>query len=57
MGREREEDWNKAKATMTALALRSIGRNDYAVIDDGHRVGRIRYAGERTNEVSLLTTA
>jgi hypothetical protein len=42
---------------MTALALRSIGSNDYAVIDDGHRVGRIRYAGERTNEVSLLTNA
>jgi hypothetical protein len=42
---------------MTAtFALRSIAIKDYALID-GHRVGRIRYAGERTNEVSLLTTA
>ena len=32
---------------MTSLALRSIGRNDYAVIDEGHPVGRIRYAAER----------
>jgi hypothetical protein len=35
---------------MTALALRSIGSNDYAVLDDGHPVGRIRHAAERTNE-------
>jgi hypothetical protein len=28
---------------MTTLALRTIGIKDYAVIDDGHRVGRIRY--------------
>ena len=34
---------------MTEIALRSIGRNDYAVIDNGHPVGRIRYAAERTN--------
>jgi len=32
---------------MTALALRSIGSNDYAVIDDGYPVGRIRLAAER----------
>ena len=29
---------------MTALALRPIGSNDYAVIEDGHPVGRIRLA-------------
>ena len=32
---------------MTALALRSIGSNDFAVIDDGYPVGRIRLAAER----------
>jgi hypothetical protein len=36
---------------VTNLALRSIGRSDYAVIDDGHPVGCIRYAAERTNEI------
>ena len=36
---------------MTTLALRTIGIKDYAVIDDAHRVGRIRYAAERTNEI------
>jgi hypothetical protein len=36
---------------VTNLALRPIGRNDYAVIDDGHPVGRIRYAAERANKV------
>ena len=36
---------------MTALALRSIGSNDFAVIDDGDRVGRIRLAAERRGEV------
>jgi hypothetical protein len=36
---------------MTTLALRSIGSNDYAVIDDGDRVGRIRLAAERRGEV------
>jgi len=36
---------------MTALALRSIGTNDYAVIDDGNPVGRIRLAAERQGEV------
>jgi hypothetical protein len=35
---------------MPALALRPIGSNDYAEIDDGNTVGRIRYAAERTNE-------
>jgi hypothetical protein len=29
---------------MTDLALRSIGSNDYAVMDAGDRVGRIRLA-------------
>jgi hypothetical protein len=29
---------------VTNLALSSIERNDYALIDDGHTVGRIRYA-------------
>jgi hypothetical protein len=33
------------------LALRPIGSNDFAVIDDGNPVGRIRYAAERTNNV------
>ena len=32
---------------MTALALRSIGSNDYAIIEDGYPVGRIRLAAER----------
>jgi hypothetical protein len=36
---------------MTTLALRSIGSNNFAVLDDVHPVGRIRYAAERTNEV------
>ncbi len=35
------------------LALRPIGRNDFAVIDDGHTVGRIRHAAERANGVWL----
>ena len=34
---------------MTTLALRPIGSNDYAVIDDGNIVGRIRHAAERVN--------
>ena len=29
-----------------------IGPNDYAVIDDGNKVGRIRHAAERTAQVS-----
>jgi hypothetical protein len=41
----------------TLVVLRTIGIKDYAVIDDGHSVGRIRYAAERTNEVSFLTIA
>jgi hypothetical protein len=36
---------------MTNLALRSIGKSDYAVIEDGHPVGRIRLAAERHGEV------
>jgi hypothetical protein len=35
------------------LALRPIGQNDYNVIEDGERIGRIRYAGERTPGVWL----
>jgi hypothetical protein len=38
---------------MTTLALRLIGPSDYVVIDEGHRVGRIRRAAERINEVWL----
>ena len=38
---------------MTALALRPIGSNDYAVIEDGNPVGRIRLAAERHREVWL----
>jgi hypothetical protein len=30
------------------LALRRIGENDYSAIEDGERIGRIRYANERT---------
>jgi hypothetical protein len=33
------------------LALRPVGPNDYAVINDGNVVGRIRHAAERTNDV------
>src|SRR5476651_1006796 len=36
---------------MTSLALRSIGSSDYAVIEDGCPVGRIRLAAERHREV------
>ena len=36
---------------MTVLALRTIGIKDYAVIDEGHPVGRIRLAAERHGEV------
>ena len=35
---------------MTVLALRTIGSNDYAVIEDGNPVGRIRLAAERHGE-------
>ena len=41
---------NRRERKMTGLALRSIGSNDYAVIDDGHAVGRIRLASERHGE-------
>lgn len=33
------------------LTMRSIGQNDYNVHDDGQRIGRIRYAKERTPAV------
>ena len=36
---------------MINLALRSIGSNDYAVIDDGYPVGRIRLASQQRGEV------
>jgi len=39
------------QAKMTVLILRTIGIKDCAVIDNGHPIGRIRYAAERTNEV------
>lgn len=35
------------------LALRPIGQNDYSVIEDGERIGRIRYASERSPGVWL----
>jgi hypothetical protein len=35
-------------------ALRPIGPNDYAVIDDRPNVGRNRHAAERTNVTVLL---
>ena len=38
---------------MTALALRTIGIKDYAVIEDGQPIGRIRLASERQGEVSM----
>lgn len=36
---------------MTVLALCTIGKSDYAVIDDGNPVGRIRLASERQWEM------
>lgn len=36
-----------------ALTMRSIGQNDYSICDDGRRIGRIRYARERTPGVWL----
>jgi len=33
------------------LALRPLANNDFAVIDDGHPVGRIRLASERSDAV------
>jgi hypothetical protein len=38
---------------MTSLLLRQIGKDDYAVIDAGERVGRIRCAAERARETWL----
>jgi hypothetical protein len=34
----------EGEGEMTSLALRSIGSNDYAVIDDGYTVGRTMLA-------------
>ena len=36
---------------MNNLGLRPIGPDDYAVIDDGEPVGRIRFAAERGREI------
>jgi hypothetical protein len=36
-----------------SLALRPIGQNDYSVIEDGERIGRIRFASERSPGVWL----
>jgi len=36
---------------MTPLALRSVGSNDFVILDDGYPVGRIRLAAERRGEV------
>lgn len=36
---------------MSSLHLRRVAPDDYAVIDEGHPVGRIRRAAERTGEV------
>ena len=38
-------------ARLNTLALRPIGPNDYAVIDGGNVVGRIRHAAKRTDDV------
>lgn len=38
---------------MGHLFLRSIGQNDYNVIEGGERIGRIRYAAERTPGIWL----
>jgi hypothetical protein len=35
------------------LTLRLIGVNDYSVFEDGQRIGRIRYAKERTPGIWL----
>jgi hypothetical protein len=35
------------------LTLRMIGVNDYTVFEDGQRIGRIRYARERTPGIWL----
>ncbi|GEC52225.1 hypothetical protein ABIF38_006387 [Bradyrhizobium japonicum] len=36
-----------------SLALRPIGIRDYSIIEDGQRIGRIRYASERSPGVWL----
>lgn len=36
-----------------SLALRPIGIRDYTVLEDGQRIGRIRYASERVPGVWL----
>jgi hypothetical protein len=38
------------------LALRPIGQNDYNVIEAGERIGRIRYAGERSPGIWIWVT-
>ena len=35
------------------LKLRSIGIRDYSVLEGGQRIGRIRFAGERTPPIWL----
>lgn len=35
------------------LTLRMIGIRDYSVLEDGQRIGRIRYASERTPGIWL----
>lgn len=35
------------------LTLRMIGIRDYSVLEDGQRIGRIRYASERTPAIWL----
>ena len=42
-------------AVSLMLALRLIDPNDYLVLDDGHPVGRIRLASERSPAIWLWT--
>jgi hypothetical protein len=37
------------------LKLRPIGIQDYSVLEDGQRIGRIRFAGERTPPIWFWT--
>ena len=39
------------------LKLRRIGIRDYSVLEDGQRIGRIRFAGERQPGVWLWNVA
>jgi hypothetical protein len=43
-----DQDRSRASTGRVMLALRPIGQNDYNVVEDGQRIGRIRYASERT---------